>query len=172
MMSSFQTIDLKILPSDTFMKGKLPFPGYETSGSSGMDVRACIGQEGDTLIIQPGERKKIPTGLAVEIPKGYEIQVRPRSGISLKTHLLMVNSPGTIDSDFRGNTNVIMGNLGKEPFIIHHGDRIAQWVISPVIYANIQVVSELSESERGTGGFGSTGGVKLLEKHKHLNYLI
>lgn len=166
-MSSFQKIDLKILPSYSFMKGNLPFPAYETPGSSGMDVRACIGKEGDTLIIQPGERIKIPTGLAMEIPKGYEVQVRPRSGISFKTHLIMANSPGTIDSDFRGNTNVIMGNLGKEPFIIHHGDRIAQWVITPVIHANIQVVSELSDSERGTGGFGSTGGVKVLEKALH-----
>ncbi len=165
MSCHFEKIDLKIFPLDNFRKGDLPLPSYETAGSVGMDVRACLGKEGDVLIIHPGERKKIPTGLAIEIPMGYEIQVRPRSGISLKTDLLMVNSPGTIDNDYRNEVHVIMGNIGKDPFTICHGDRIAQWVMAPIIRANLVVVTELSSTARGMGGFGSTGGVKNLSNN-------
>jgi dUTP pyrophosphatase len=134
---------------------KLPLPSYETPGAAGADVRACL--TNGTLIIKPGERVLVPTGLSVEIPKGFELQVRPRSGLSLKTNLLIVNAPGTIDSDYRGELNIIMGNFGVRDEIIRHGDRIAQLVIAPVWTFTCEVVDCLEGSARGTGGFGSTG---------------
>jgi len=133
-----------------------PLPGYESAGAAGADVRASLANR-DTLVIAPGERKLVPTGLAFEIPIGFEIQVRPRSGLSLKTSLMVVNSPGTIDADYRGEVQIILGNLGARAEIIKHGDRIAQLVLAPVIRAGYQVVAELGETARGEGGFGSTG---------------
>lgn len=134
----------------------LALPGYETLWAAGADIRACLGP-GEEMSIKPGERVLIPTGLSVEIPQGYEIQVRPRSGLSLKTGLMVVNSPGTIDSDYRGELKVILGNLGSKDEIIKHGDRVAQLLLAPVIQAKFEVVDELSKTNRGAGGFGSTG---------------
>ncbi|AUN98179.1 dUTP diphosphatase [Bacteriovorax stolpii] len=134
-----------------------PLPSYETTGAAGADVRASLGN-GEKLLIKPGERVLIPTGLSMEIPHGYEIQVRPRSGLSFKTGLMVLNSPGTIDSDYRGEVKIILGNLGKNDEVINHGDRVAQLVLAPVTQAAYIVSeSELSDTARGTGGFGSTG---------------
>ena len=134
-----------------------PLPSYETTGAAGADVRASLGA-GEKLLIKPGERVLVTTGLSMEIPMGYEVQVRPRSGLSYKTGLMVLNSPGTIDSDYRGEVKVILGNLGKIDEVINHGDRIAQLVLAPVTQALYEVSSdELTETARGAGGFGSTG---------------
>lgn len=133
---------------------ELPF--YATQGAAGADIRASI-PEKKSLIVKPGERVLVPTGLSMEIPFGFEVQVRPRSGLSLKTPLMIVNSPGTIDCDYRGEVNIIIGNFGKEDFIIEHGLRIAQLVIAPVIQAKYSITNSLGETKRGAGGFGSTG---------------
>ena len=111
----------------------------------------------DQLVIKPGQRVLVPTGLKFEIEKGYEVQVRPRSGLSLKTHLLVVNSPGTIDADYRGEVKVILGNFGQNDEVINHGDRIAQIVVAPILQVKFEKTSILSETKRGEGGFGSTG---------------
>ncbi|MBT3584493.1 MAG: dUTP diphosphatase [Halobacteriovoraceae bacterium] len=134
----------------------LPLPSYETAGAAGADIRASLGP-GEKMTLKPGERSLIPTGLAMEIPLGYEVQVRPRSGLSYKTGLMVVNSPGTIDSDYRGEVKIILGNLGNKDEVIEHGDRVAQILVAPVLQANFQVDEELSNTERGAGGFGSTG---------------
>ncbi len=133
---------------------ELPF--YATEGAAGADIRASL-PEKKSQIVKPGERVLVPTGLSMETPFGYEIQVRPRSGLSLKSSLMVVNSPGTIDCDYRGEVNIIIGNFGKEDYVIEHGLRIAQLVISPVIQAHFATSDELSATQRGTGGFGSTG---------------
>jgi dUTP pyrophosphatase len=133
---------------------ELPF--YATEGAAGADIRASI-PEKKSLIVKPGQRVLIPTGLAMEIPLGFEIQVRPRSGLSLKSSLLIVNAPGTIDCDYRGEVNVIVGNFGNEDYVIEHGLRIAQLVLAPVTQAIFVKIQDLSQTERGTGGFGSTG---------------
>lgn len=135
---------------------ELQLPGYETDGAAGADVRASIGP-GEELIVKPGERVLVPTGLAMEIPFGYEIQVRPRSGLSYKTGLMVLNSPGTIDCDYRGEVKVILGNHGDRNEVLKHGERLAQLVLAPVIQAKYEVVEELGDTERGAGGFGSTG---------------
>ena len=132
-------------------------PAYQSSGAAGVDLKACI-IEGKS-ILNPGERKLIATGLSVEIPTGFEWQIRPRSGLSFKTNLLIPNSPGTIDSDYRGEVKVILGNFGNTPISISHGDRIAQAVLCRYERADFIEVSELDESERGQSGFGSTGKV-------------
>ena len=134
-------------------------PSYETQGSAGADVRANFPQnERDAgLTIGPGERTLVPTGIRVAIPTGFEIQVRSRSGLALKQGVSVLNSPGTIDSDYRGPLGVILINLGQEAVAIAHGDRIAQLVIAPVAHANFEVVSGLDDTDRGHGGFGSTG---------------
>ncbi len=134
----------------------LPLPSYETAGAAGADIRASLGP-GEKMTLKPGERSFISTGLAIEIPLGYEVQVRPRSGLSYKTGLMVVNSPGTIDSDYRGEVKIILGNLGNKDEVIEHGDRVAQILVAPVLQANFQVDEELSNTERGAGGFGSTG---------------
>lgn len=138
---------------------ELPLPGYETRGAAGADIRASLHpeQREDGLIIKPSERILVPTGLSMEIPDGYEIQIRPRSGLSYKTGLMVVNSPGTIDADYRGELKIILGNLGDTAQNIAHGDRVAQMILSPVTQALFSVADELSETERGAGGFGSTG---------------
>lgn len=134
----------------------LSLPTYQTAQAAGADVHACLGV-GESIVIRPGERILVPTGLAMEIPMGYEIQVRPRSGLSFKTGLMVVNSPGTIDADYRGEVKVILGNLGTKDELIAHGDRIAQLVLAPMLQANFVVAANINETERGAGGFGSTG---------------
>jgi dUTP pyrophosphatase len=132
-------------------------PSYETVGAAGADVRASLGL-GESLLIKPGERVLVPTGLSMEIPLGYEVQVRPRSGMSFKTGLMILNAPGTIDSDYRGEVKIIIGNLGNKDEVIAHGDRVAQLVLAPVTQAlYFESETELSETVRGAGGFGSTG---------------
>lgn len=133
---------------------ELPF--YATEGAAGADIRASI-PEKKSIVVKPGERVLVPTGLQMEIPFGYEIQVRPRSGLSLKSSLMVVNSPGTIDCDYRGEINIIIGNFGKDDYVIEHGLRLAQLVLAPVIQAKYSRANSLNETARGTGGFGSTG---------------
>lgn len=145
---------VKIKLLDHFDK-ELPLPNYKTSGAAGADVCACLTNE--TLTIAPFERVLIPTGLSFEIEPGFEVQVRPRSGLSLSTNLMVINSPGTIDSDYRGEVKVILGNIGPNSITIRHGDRIAQLVVAPVTRAKFLVIDELSKTIRGEGGFGSTG---------------
>lgn len=132
----------------------LPLPSYETVHSAGMDLRAALE---DRITIWPGGRTLVPTGLRIELPVGYEAQIRPRSGLAIKNGVTLLNSPGTIDADYRGEIKIIMINHGDEEFQISHGDRIAQMIITPVIQVLMQQVEELNESERGNGGFGSTG---------------
>ena len=129
-------------------------PKYETSGSSGMDLAANIETD---VIINPGKTAIIPTGLALSIPKGFEVQIRPRSGLAAKQKISVLNSPGTIDADYRGEIKVILINLGQELFKVEKGLRIAQMVVFPIVQASLKEVSDLSETERGKGGFGSTG---------------
>ena len=134
----------------------LQLPAYETAGSAGMDVRAAV-PEGEPMVLAPGARAMVPTGLSVAIPQGYEIQVRPRSGLAAKHGLTCVNTPGTIDSDYRGEIKVILINLGQEAFTIQRGERIAQLVLAPVTRLAWSEVEALDETARGAGGFGSTG---------------
>lgn len=148
-------VNVKVKKLDHF-DNELPLPNYETEGAAGADLRASLGP-GESMIIKGGERVLVPTGLSYEIPVGYEIQVRPRSGLSLKTNLLIVNSPGTIDSDYRGELKVIIGNFGSDDAVIKHGDRVAQMVLAPVTQAVLVQSETLSNTERGAGGFGSTG---------------
>lgn len=137
----------------------VPLPSYETSGAAGADVRANLPVESrvEGIELQPGARVLIPTGLRVEIPQGYEMQVRPRSGLALKHGIMLVNSPGTIDSDYRGPLGVIVMNAGDAPFTIRHGERIAQLIVAPVVQARFDLTNELGDTSRGIGGFGSTG---------------
>lgn len=131
----------------------LPLPAYATSGAAGMDVVSA-----EDVVIAPGARHAVATGLAVAIPAGFEIQVRPRSGLALKHGITVPNTPGTIDSDYRGELKVILINLGNEPFTVQRGDRVAQLVLAPVVQAVWDEVAELDATDRGAGGFGSTGG--------------
>lgn len=130
----------------------LPLPAYATAGAAGMDVVSA-----EDVVIAPGARHPVATGLALAIPEGFEIQVRPRSGLALKHGITVPNTPGTIDSDYRGELKVLLINHGAEPFVIARGDRVAQLVLAPVVQAVWQEVAELDETVRGTGGFGSTG---------------
>jgi dUTP pyrophosphatase len=134
----------------------LALPAYETALSAGMDVRAAL-PEGEPVTLAPGQRHLTPTGLAIALPPGYEAQMRPRSGLALKHGVTCLNSPGTIDADYRGELKVILVNLGQEPFTIKRGERIAQIVIAPVTQGAWVRVEALSETTRGAGGFGSTG---------------
>ena len=129
-------------------------PEYKTAGAAGADVCALIE---NPITLEVGKRAIIPTGLFFEIPEGYEIQVRPRSGLAAKNGVTVLNTPGTIDSDYRGELKIILINLGDENFVINNGERIAQIIISPVVQADFQIANSLSDTERGTGGFGSTG---------------
>ena len=135
-------------------KGTCPLPSYETIGAAGMDVRANLSS---TVYVSPGERMLVPTGLYLEIPVGLECQVRPRSGLALKKGITVLNTPGTIDSDYRGEVGVILMNLSNENFTIEPNDRIAQLVFCPVIQVTLIETDALESSDRGTGGFGSTG---------------
>lgn len=146
-----QNLKVKIKKWSHF-KGELP--QYQSEGASGFDVRAQLNQ---ALTLKPGERALIPTGLSFEIPIGFEIQARPRSGWAIKNGIGVVNSPGTIDADYRGEVKVILINLGNEPVQINDQDRCAQLVIAPVLHADFELAEELSDTARGAGGFGSTG---------------
>jgi dUTP pyrophosphatase len=134
----------------------LPLPAYETNGAAGMDLRAAVAEEAP-LVLKPGARFMVPTGLAFAVPLGFEAQVRPRSGLAAKNGVTCLNTPGTIDSDYRGEVKVILINLGEEDFAIRRGDRIAQLVIAPVVQASWGLTTSLDETARGAGGFGSTG---------------
>ncbi len=133
----------------------LPLPSYATRHAAGMDLYAAIDT---TMILEPGMRELVPTGIRIALPPGYEAQIRPRSGLAWKFGISMVNTPGTIDADYRGEIKVILINLGKEPFTIQRGDRIAQMIVAPVTQVAWHEVATLSESDRGEGGFGHTGG--------------
>jgi len=147
-------VTVQVLPLPHF--AGLDLPAYETAGSAGMDVRAAV-PDREPMVLAPGQRAMVPTGLSVAIPEGYEIQVRPRSGLAAKHGLTCLNTPGTIDSDYRGEIKVILINLGAEPFTIQRGERIAQLVLAPVTRLAWLQVDQLSETARGAGGFGSTG---------------
>jgi len=129
-------------------------PKYETPGSSGMDIAAYIDKD---IIIKSGDKALIPTGFSLSIPQGYEVQIRPRSGLAIKKGITILNTPGTIDSDYRGEVKVVLINLSKDKFTVQNGERIAQMVVCPIIQVSIEEVKELSETNRGIGGFGSTG---------------
>jgi dUTP pyrophosphatase len=132
----------------------LPLPSYESRGSSGMDIRASVK---DPILLQPGEIRFVRTGLAVSIPRGYEAQIRPRSGLALRHGIGIVNSPGTVDSDYRGEIGIILVNWGTKPFTIRRGDRIAQMIICKVYHGELVEVDNLDNTTRGNGGFGHTG---------------
>ena len=129
-------------------------PKYETQGASGVDISANINED---LTLATNESILVPTGIAVSIPQGFEIQIRPRSGLAAKKGISVLNTPGTIDADYRGEIKVILINHGNEPFVIRNGDRIAQMVVCPIVQAKFEQVDELNDTERGSGGFGSTG---------------
>jgi len=135
-------------------QGDIALPAYETDGSSGLDLRAAVREE---VTLEPGDIRLIPTGLAVSVPRGWEAQIRPRSGLALKHGVGLVNAPGTIDSDYRGELCLILINWGRTPFTIKTGDRIAQMVITSVARAEMVEVDELDSTERGGGGFGHSG---------------
>ena len=143
---------IKILIKKLTKEVKLP--NYKTVGSSGMDIVANISNE---ITIQPGEKKLIPTGILIAIPNNYEVQIRPRSGLAIKNGISILNTPGTIDSDYRGEIKVVLINFGKDIFKIKNGDRIAQMVLCPIVKAKFEEVDKLPNSLRGRGGFGSTG---------------
>lgn len=138
---------------------EIALPSYETKGAAGADLRANLRPEdrASGVILEPMRRAIIPTGLIVEIPEGFEMQIRPRSGLAYKFGISLPNTPGTIDSDYRGPLGVLLINLGSDPFTVEHGDRIAQAVIAPVLQARFELADALSETVRGAGGFGSTG---------------
>ncbi len=135
----------------------LPLPAYESAGAAGADLRANL--PGGAVTLAPGARALVSTGLHMAIPQGFEVQVRPRSGLALKHGITLINSPGTIDSDYRGVVGVILGNTGEAPFVVEHDMRIAQMVVAPVVQAGFDLADNLDETSRGTGGFGSTGAV-------------
>lgn len=151
-MMSKVTVQVAVLPH---FEG-LQLPGYETALSAGMDLRAAV-PEAEPMIVAPGQRVLAPTGLTIALPAGYEGQIRPRSGLALKHGITCLNTPGTIDADYRGEVKVILINLGQETFTIKRGERIAQMVVAPVTQGDWEVVDALSETARGGGGFGSTG---------------
>lgn len=132
----------------------LPLPAYQTAGAAALDLHAAVA---DQVVLAPGARALIPAGIRIAVPAGYEAQVRPRSGLALRHGIMVLNSPGTIDSDYRGPVCVILFNAGTEPFVVHRGDRIAQLVIAPVCRAQLREVAALDDTERSSGGFGHTG---------------
>jgi dUTP pyrophosphatase len=134
----------------------LPLPAYETAGAAGMDIRAAVPAD-KPVVLKLGNRALIPTGFVFEIPPGYEIQVRPRSGLAFKNGVTCLNTPGTIDSDYRGEVHVLLINLGEEKFVVERGMRIAQLIVAPVLQAAVEERALAGMTERGTGGFGSTG---------------
>jgi len=151
-------LTIRVLRED-WADPEVALPSYETTGAAGADLRVNLPFEDRAagLVLAPMERRIVPTGLRVEIPEGYELQIRPRSGLALKHGISLPNTPGTIDSDYRGPLGVLLINYGEKPFPIAHGDRIAQAVVAPVVQAGFVVVESLTASHRGAGGFGSTG---------------
>ena len=147
-----QKITLKINPLPHFKD--LPMPAYQSNNAAGLDLAAAVDKD---IILHPGKRELIPSGLCLELPNGFEAQIRPRSGLALNNGITVLNTPGTIDSDYRGEVKIILINLSDQPFTISRGLRIAQMIISPVIQAEIEVCQELNESLRGSGGFGHSG---------------
>ena len=149
---------LRILWED-WADQKLPLPSYETAGAAGADIRANFTADlrDAGVVLLPMQRAIVPTGFRVEIPLGFEMQIRPRSGLAVKYGISLPNTPGTIDSDYRGPLGVALINLGAEAYVIRHGDRIAQMIVAPVVQARFEVVDSLSDTARGEGGFGSTG---------------
>lgn len=152
------SVTLKLLRED-WADPSIALPAYETPGAAGADIRANLpaDQRAGGLVLQPMQRAIVPTGLRVEIPLGYEMQIRPRSGLAVKHGITLPNTPGTIDSDYRGPLGVALINLGPTPYTIAHGDRIAQMIVAPVVQVTFAEVTELGETARGAGGFGSTG---------------
>ena len=146
------TLGLKRLPH----ADAIDLPAYETAGAAGMDLRAAVPSD-QPLTLAPGKRALVPTGFVMEIPLGFEVQIRPRSGLAFKNGITCLNTPGTIDSDYRGEVKVLLVNLGEEAFTIERGMRIAQMVIAPVTQVVVAEVTETSDTQRGAGGFGSTG---------------
>jgi dUTP pyrophosphatase len=144
------TVGLSVLPHGE----GLPLPAYQSQDAAGADLVAAVDE---AVVLAPGERRLVPTGIAIALPQGYEAQVRPRSGLALKQGVTVLNTPGTIDADYRGEIGVILINHGDGPFTVRRGDRIAQMVVAPVVQAEFRE-SALNETVRGTGGFGSTGG--------------
>lgn len=144
-----ENVDIKIIN-----KSSNPLPQYASEGSAGLDLRAFIAED---IELKPLQRTAVPTGLFIELPLGFEAQIRPRSGLALKSGITVLNTPGTIDSDYRGEIKVILANLSDSPFVIHNGDRICQMVIARHAYAHFTEVSDLSVTERGEGGFGHSG---------------
>lgn len=134
----------------------LALPAYQSADAAGMDLRAAL-PEDESLTLEPMERALVPTGLAIALPSGYEAQIRPRSGLAFRHGISVLNAPGTLDADYRGEVLVLLINLGTEPFTVERGMRIAQLVVAPVAQAAIRIVDDLPQSERGPGGFGSTG---------------
>ena len=134
---------------------EVPLPAYQTEGAAGLDLCAAVAEG---VVIPPGERRFVPTGLAIAVPAGFEGQVRPRAGLALKHGIGIVNAPGTIDSDYRGEVGIVLINHGSEPFVVERGARIAQLVIAPVARVELVLVTDLDDTKRGTGGYGSTGG--------------
>jgi dUTP pyrophosphatase len=149
-MPELRAVQIKRLPEGH----GLPLPAYMSLHASGADLCAAVSAP---VVLQPGMRSMVPTGFAIAIPEGYEAQIRPRSGLALRSGITCLNSPGTIDADYRGPVNVILANMGEEPFTINRGDRIAQLVLAPVLRAMFDPVDELPETERAEGGFGHTG---------------
>ncbi|SFC37621.1 dUTP diphosphatase [Tropicimonas isoalkanivorans] len=149
---------VKVLRED-WADPDVALPAYETPGAAGADLRANFpaGERSAGVTLQPLERRIIPSGLRVEVPDGYEMQIRPRSGLALRHGITLPNTPGTIDSDYRGPLGILLVNLGTEPYTIHHGDRVAQAIVAPVVQARFDIAEGLETSARGEGGFGSTG---------------
>ncbi len=146
------TVEFKALPH---FDG-LALPAYETNLAAGADLRAAVPDD-TPMVLEPGERALVPTGLAMALPAGYEAQIRPRSGLAYKYGITCLNTPGTIDADYRGEVKVLLINHGQDAFTIERGERVAQMVIAPITQPKFELVTELSETERGAGGFGSTG---------------
>lgn len=155
MTSPLTQIEVKRLPHGQ----GLPLPSYQTPGAAGIDLLAAL-SHGSKVVLEPGGRDLVPTGIALSVPQGFEAQVRPRSGLARDFGVTVLNSPGTIDSDYRGEIMVLLVNLGREPFEIMRGARIAQLVVTPVARAELVEKAELSGTARASGGFGSTGGVR------------
>ena len=153
-MSRERLLNVRVLRLDH--SDDLPLPAYQSAGAAGLDLLAAIPADA-AIVLQPNARELIPTGLAIELPQGFEAQVRPRSGLALKHGITVLNSPGTIDCDYRGEIKVLLINLGESPFAIARGERIAQMIVAPVMRLQWDEVTALGDSERGTGGYGSTG---------------
>ena len=146
------TIDVRILPHGE----GLPLPAYQTAHAAGLDLLAAVLDDAP-FVLAPGRHAMVPTGLSIALPEGYEAQVRPRSGLAARHGVTVLNSPGTIDADYRGEICVLLINHGSEPFTVRRGERIAQMVIAPVVRADLNIATSLAATERGSGGFGSTG---------------